>query len=215
MIWPLEPEVVRAFADGLEEIVVVEEKRSFVELQVRDALYDLDARPRVVGKRDRHGRQLFPAHGELTPDRIAPLLASRLGLGEAVGAGRERISVSLAAEPAPAQPAAGPRVSRAPYFCSGCPHNRSTLVPEGSVAGGGIGCHTMAALTGRSAVAVTQMGGEGAEWIGRAPFTDRGHMFQNLGDGTLFHSGSMAIRACVVGRRRTSPTRSSTTAPSR
>ena len=197
MIWPLEPEVVRAFARGLEEIVVVEEKRSFVELQVRDALYDLDTRPRVVGKRDEHGHRLFPADGELTPERVAPLLASRLPVGVAAGSPRERITVSVATEPAAPSPGSGPRVSRAPYFCSGCPHNRSTLVPDGSVAGGGIGCHTMAALTGRSAVAVTQMGGEGAEWIGRAPFTDRRHMFQNLGDGTLFHSGSMAIRACV------------------
>ena len=198
--WPLEPEIVRTFAQGLDEIVVVEEKRSFVELQLRDALYDLDIRPRVVGKHDEKGRTLVPADGELTPDRIAPLLAARLGdplTGAPVPRARERIAL-LERPPAAGRGPAAELPARAPYFCSGCPHNRSTLVPEGSVAGGGIGCHTMAALIGRSAVAMTQMGGEGAEWIGRAPFTDRPHLFQNLGDGTLFHSGSMAIRQCIA-----------------
>ncbi len=196
--WPLEPDGVREFAGGLEEIVVVEEKRSFVELQLRDALYDLRVRPRVVGKLDEFGRTFVPADGELTPDRIAPLLAARLGdrlAAAPIRQARERIA--LLQDP-PAAGAADTAAKRAPYFCSGCPHNRSTLVPDGSVAGGGIGCHTMAALIGRSAVAMTQMGGEGAEWIGRAPFTGRPHLFQNLGDGTLFHSGSMAIRACVA-----------------
>ena len=199
VIWPLEPEVVRAFAQGLDEIVVVEEKRSFVELQLRDALYNLDVRPRVVGKNDEKGQRLFPADGELTPDRIAPLLAARVGdpaLPARMPRARERITVLTERAATEEREAALP--ARAPYFCSGCPHNRSTNVPDGSFAGGGIGCHTMAALIGRNTVAMTQMGGEGAEWIGRAPFTDRPHLFQNLGDGTLFHSGSLAIRACVA-----------------
>lgn len=199
MIWPVEPTIVAAFADGLDEILVVEEKRSFVETQVRDLLYDAAVRPRVLGKRDAHGLTLVPADGELTPDRIRPVLASWLGdAADAARAGTPSITTPSVPGPRVTGPAAtGPRIARAPYFCSGCPHNRSTNVPDGSVAGAGIGCHTMAAMMGRSAVAITQMGGEGAEWIGRAPFTDRRHMFQNLGDGTFFHSGSMAIRACV------------------
>ena len=190
MIWPLERERVREFAAGLDEILVVEEKRPFVEQQVRDALYDLADHPRVVGKRDERGVPLVPADGGLTADRIAPALAARLG--DAVGAGAlgEVRTTTASSEPGSAR--------RTPFFCSGCPHNRSTNVPEGSVAGGGIGCHTMAATMGRSSVSMTQMGGEGAQWIGRAPFTDRRHLFQNLGDGTFFHSGSLAIRACVA-----------------
>ncbi|HEX6313183.1 MAG TPA: indolepyruvate ferredoxin oxidoreductase family protein [Acidimicrobiia bacterium] len=192
MLWPLDRDVVRSFADGVDEILVLEEKRPFVEQQVRDLLYDAAARPRVVGKRDERGLALVPADGELTADRITPVLAARLG--DAAVAVRERVAVLADAPTSRPRPA----VTRAPFFCSGCPHNRSTNVPEGSVAGGGIGCHTMAAMIGRSAVAMTQMGGEGAEWIGRAPFTDRPHVFQNLGDGTFFHSGSMAVRACAA-----------------
>ncbi len=151
----------------------------------------------MLGKRDAGGLTLVPADGELTPDRVLPVLTSWLGPtveGARLGSGTERSDRVTGHRD---RPTAVPSVTRAPYFCSGCPHNRSTNVPEGSVAGGGIGCHTMAAMMGRSAVAMTQMGGEGAEWIGRAPFTDRRHMFQNLGDGTFFHSGSMAIRASV------------------
>jgi len=193
VVWPVERETVRRFAEGLDEVLVVEEKRPFVEQQVRDALYDLAVRPRVTGKHDEQGRRLVPADGELTPDRLAPVLAARLGGTISPVALGERIVLR---DPPRAGESAEAR--RTPYFCSGCPHNRSTNVPEGSVAGGGIGCHTMAATMGRSSVALTQMGGEGAEWIGRAPFTDRPHMFQNMGDGTFFHSGSMAIRACVA-----------------
>jgi indolepyruvate ferredoxin oxidoreductase len=193
MIWPIERDALRAFADGLDEIIVIEEKRPFIEQQVRDALYDLTVRPRVVGKHDERGARLVPADGELTADRIAPLLAARLG---------DSITGARAGTPVVLQPTPGSGdaaiVRRTPFFCSGCPHNRSTNVPDGSVAGGGIGCHTMAATMGRSSIALTQMGGEGAEWIGRAPFTDRHHMFQNMGDGTFFHSGSSAVRACVA-----------------
>jgi indolepyruvate ferredoxin oxidoreductase len=190
MIWPLERERVREFAAGLNEILVVEEKRPFVEQQVRDALYDLAARPRVVGKHDERGVPLVPVDGGLTAERIAPALAARLGDAVGAGARLEVRTTTASSEPSSAR--------RTPFFCSGCPHNRSTNVPEGSVAGGGIGCHTMAATMGRSSVSMTQMGGEGAQWIGRAPFTDRPHLFQNLGDGTFFHSGSLAIRACVA-----------------
>jgi indolepyruvate ferredoxin oxidoreductase len=193
MLWPIEPTIVRRFADGLDEIIVIEEKGAFLETAVRDVLYDAADRPRVVGKRDEHGLTLVPADGELTAGRITPLLAGRL---------REVVDIAHPDAVAPRTERHGRpvplAVGRAPYFCSGCPHNRSTNVPDGSVAGGGIGCHTMAATMGRSAVALTQMGGEGAEWIGRAPFTDREHIFQNIGDGTFFHSGSTAIRACVA-----------------
>ena len=204
MIWPLEPDVVLRFADGLDAILVVEEKRSFVEAQIRDLLYDSPARPRVLGKRDERELTLVPADGELTPDRIVPVLTSWLGdaatphrVSSGVRGSAGQALVGRAVVGRRDRPTPVPSVTRAPYFCSGCPHNRSTNVPDGSVAGGGIGCHTMAAMMGRSSAAMTQMGGEGAEWIGRAPFTDRPHMFQNLGDGTFFHSGSMAIRACV------------------
>jgi len=194
LLWPLEPTIVRTFADGLDEIIVVEEKRAFVETAVRDVLYDLHVRPRVVGKHDEHGLTLFPSDGELTPARIIPLLAGRLPEDVQVADPR-RVAARIGGNE---RRSPGPSIGRAAYFCSGCPHNRSTNVLDGSVAGGGIGCHTMAATMGRSTVALTQMGGEGAEWIGRAQFTDRRHMFQNIGDGTFFHSGSMAIRACVA-----------------
>ena len=191
MIWPLDRVGVQRFSAGLDEIVVVEEKRSFLELQVRDALYDLARRPRVVGKRSPDGRVLIPADSELTPDRIRPALQQRL---------REFAIATGGGEDSPAPRQTIPLASvRTPFFCSGCPHNRSTQLPEGSIAGGGIGCHTLAVyLEDRNTASVTQMGGEGAQWIGRSPFTTTPHIFQNIGDGTLFHSGSLAIRACVA-----------------
>ena len=152
MIWPLERDIVRAFAEGLREVIVIEEKRPFVEPQVRDALYDLPDRPAVVGKRDERGRDLVPGDRELTPDRIASVLAARLGDHMAAAAARSRIAVVESA--AASEPLA---VSRGPYFCSGCPHNRSIVVPEGSIAGGGIGCHTMAAYFDDGPVIVTQI----------------------------------------------------------
>ncbi len=192
MIWPLEPAGLSRFAAGLDEILVVEEKRAFIEPQIRNLLYDLANRPRISGKNAPGGAALLPADGALTADRIRQPLIGRIEAvlpGVALDKPRERL-VLIAGEGADL-------ASRTPYFCSGCPHNRSTVVPEGSVAGGGIGCHTMAGFMNRGQDWHTHMGGEGAQWAGMSPFVDTPHRFQNIGDGTLFHSGSLAIRQAV------------------
>jgi indolepyruvate ferredoxin oxidoreductase len=191
---PLGPDTVMKFAEGLEELVVVEDKTAFVETQVREILYGRTGAPRIVGKKDATGRLLIPAGGELTAGRLlAPL--RRVLSGELAG------RLELKRPPPPALALEVLPAQRAAYFCSGCPHNRSTAVPEGSLAGGGIGCHTMVTMSGRTDSAVTgltQMGGEGSQWIGQAPFTDVPHLFQNIGDGTFFHSGQLAVQACVA-----------------
>ncbi|MEZ4586075.1 MAG: indolepyruvate ferredoxin oxidoreductase family protein [Gemmatimonadales bacterium] len=197
MIHPLEPGIVREFARGLDEILVVEEKRPFLELFVRDVLYNEPERPRVVGTHDERGGPLVPAHSELESDSVAPILARRLAGRVSDIEGRlARLVPSLPPEVAPL----GPEGLRLAYFCSGCPHNRSTVVPEGSIAAVGIGCHGMAAMMERGGSGFTQMGGEGAQWTGAAPFTETPHLFQNLGDGTYFHSGSLAIRQAVAAK---------------
>ncbi len=193
LVWPLEPEGARRFAAGLEELLVVEEKRPLVEEQLARVLYDLPDRPRLLGKCDLSGAPLVPSEGELAPGQVVAVLRRWL----------ERCAPELARRlrvpPAPPAVLAAPGLVRLPAFCSGCPHNRSTVVPEGSLAQGGIGCHGMAVwLPERRTLAVTQMGGEGANWIGSAPFTETPHIFQNLGDGTYFHSGLLAIRAAVT-----------------
>jgi indolepyruvate ferredoxin oxidoreductase len=187
MPFPLEPEFVRDFARGLETILVVEEKRSFLEMQLRENLYDLPSRPTVLGKSH------FPPTGELDPDKIAAALCDVLG----------KSPRTLTKAPRTLQVESKPIGSRPSAFCSGCPHNRSTMLLEGQVAGGGIGCHTMAMRLndpGRSFSFLTHMGGEGAPWIGMTPFVNRKHIFQNIGDGTLFHSGYLAIEACVAAK---------------
>ena len=193
MVWPLEPGIVAEFARGLDEILVLDEKRAFMELFVRDALYGRPDAPRITGKHDESGRRLVPADGELTADRIAPVVAARLRTHLTLPAMEARLALIEEA-----RSATGAEIERTPYFCSGCPHNRSTAVPEGSIAAGGVGCHAMSLWIDDRALTIHQMGGEGATWIGRAPFTDRSHLFQNLGDGTLFHSGSLAVRAAVA-----------------
>ena len=200
MVWPMEPEIVRRFAGGLNEILVLDEKRAFIELFVRDILYGRAGAPRIVGKTDERGRRLVPADGELSADRIAAVVADRLRsgvLGGEVGSLPVAVEARLALIEA-ASKAGAAEVARAPYWCSGCPHNRSTAVPDGSFAAAGVGCHAMALWIDDRAKVVHQMGGEGATWIGRAPFTDRPHMFQNVGDGTFFHSASLAVRAAVA-----------------
>jgi indolepyruvate ferredoxin oxidoreductase len=195
MLFPMEPGIVRHFARGLEEILVIEEKRSFVEMFLRDVLYNDAVHPRVVGKRDEQGRPLVPASGELDADRIAQIVASRLERRLQLESITARVALleALRERPAPLT------LARQPYFCSGCPHNRSTHVPEGSMAAAGIGCHGMALnMAERRTAGVTHMGGEGAQWVGMAPFTKMPHMFQNLGDGTFFHSGSLAIRQAIA-----------------
>jgi indolepyruvate ferredoxin oxidoreductase len=194
MLYPMEPGIVREFARGLDELLVVEEKRSFVELFIRDVLYNLAERPIVTGKQDDEGRPLVPANGELDSDRIAQLVATRLEPRIHLGSITARVALleALRERPAPLT------LARQPYFCSGCPHNRSTVVPEGSMAAAGIGCHGMALSMDRRTAGITHMGGEGAQWVGMAPFTEMPHIFQNLGDGTFFHSGSLAIRQAVA-----------------
>jgi indolepyruvate ferredoxin oxidoreductase len=196
MIYPLEPGIVRAAARDTAEILVVEEKRPFIERFVREQLYDLSERPRVSGKRDERDAPLIPVTGELNADRLRPILARRLQAKLPT----PRIEAA-ASPPAPRTPLtllpAPPAAARTAAFCSGCPHNRSTVPGAGSPVGGGVGCHAMVMWLDRGAVTYCQMGGEGAQWIGRAPFTDVPHFVQNVGDGTFFHSGSLAVRAAV------------------
>jgi len=191
MLHPLEAEGVRDFARGLETVLVIEEKQGFLEASVRNALYGSAHAPAILGKRDAEGKLLVPAAGELTAPRVAAalrrVLAPRIEVPEAPA----RAAAALPVLP----------VQRSAYFCSGCPHNRSTVVPEGSLAGGGIGCHGLVSMMDRPASAVTgltHMGGEGAQWIGQAFTYDGGHLFQNIGDGTFFHSGQLAVQACVA-----------------
>ena len=206
MVWPLEAEGVRQFADGLDEILVVEEKRQFLEYQLKEELYNWreDVRPRVIGKFDEkgewalpHGSWLLPAAGELTPAMIARVIAARIGRFHT----SERIKARLAFLEEKEAALARPRTSiqRVPHYCSGCPHNTSTQVPDGSRAIAGIGCHYMATwLSASTTQTFCQMGGEGVPWIGQAPFPQTRHVFANLGDGTYFHSGLLAIRAAVA-----------------
>ncbi len=196
LVWPIDPEIIFAFASGLDEIVVVEEKAPIIEQQVRDILYDRAVRPMVLGKRDAAGRNFLKPNGEFSSAEIALAVGPRIAqfadndelrnrmdyLSER-GRNIEQLDVAAA---------------RRPYFCSGCPHNTSTKVIDGSSALGGIGCHTLAVWMDRSTDSFSQMGGEGIAWIGQAPFTEENHVFANVGDGTYFHSGYMAIRAAVA-----------------
>ena len=196
MSWPLEPATTHRFADGLEEILVVEEKRSIVEDQLTGQLYNwpVAQRPRVVGEFDENGGELLPNYGELTPAVVARAIAARIRRFYDSETMQARLDFLDRKEQALARPRK--IAERTPYFCSGCPHNTSTRVPEGSRAVAGIGCHFMATwMPDRPTATFTQMGGEGASWIGLAPFTDTRHVFQNLGDGTYNHSGILAIRA--------------------
>ena len=194
MIFPLEPEILREFAAGLEEILVIEEKRSFIETFCKEALYGGGHAPLIVGKKDETGRRLVKADNELDADEIAQVLARRLR-GRVDAPLLERRLREIKRRP---DLGAIPIAARSPYFCSGCPHNRSTKVPEGSMAAAGIGCHTLAILMDRNTGGVTQMGGEGANWVGAETFTDVNHIFQNIGDGTFAHSGSLSIRQATA-----------------
>ena len=223
VVWPLESATVREFATGLDEILVVEEKRQVMEYALKEELYNWrdDVRPRVYGKFDEkdgrggewampQGRWLLPALYELSPAIIAKVIAGRLlnpgqyaaRLGGALPSDiRARIESRIAIIEAKERALAEPHltVARTPTFCSGCPHNTSTHVPEGSRAVAGIGCHYMATwMPERRTETYTQMGGEGVPWIGQAPFSEETHIFANLGDGTYFHSGYLAVRASIA-----------------
>ena len=199
LVWPLDPDIVRDFARGLTEIVVIEEKGPHLESLVKDVLYNAAVRPVVVGQCDRDGRPLLPGFGGIDTDTISraigPVLLTHddhAGVRSRLDALRpaSRIALSLSV------------TARTPYFCSGCPHNSSTKVPEGALVSNGIGCHTMSMFMDEeqsgTVTGLTQMGGEGAQWIGQQPYVDADHLFQNLGDGTLSHSGLLAIRASVA-----------------
>jgi len=226
VVWPLEATITRDFAIGLQEILVVEEKRQVIEYQLKEELYNwrADVRPNVLGKFDEtgddldrdgpfggrggewsqpnpSGNWLLRANADLTPAIIAKAIAKRLkklGVdGDTAARMDARLSVIAAKEAALALGVSG-GAERTPWFCSGCPHNTSTKVPEGSLAMAGIGCHFMVTWMDRATVGFTQMGGEGVPWIGQAPFSKRAHMFANLGDGTYYHSGSLAVRQSIA-----------------
>jgi indolepyruvate ferredoxin oxidoreductase len=202
MTWPIEPDRMLGFIGDAPDVLVIEEKEAFVETQLARLLVNRGGRHRLHGKTDATGRTLLPGSGEFDPSRVARALVdsmqfagievSDLGANWDHGSGAESAGTEVAA-------AREGRLVRAPFFCSGCPHNTSTRVPEGSRAMAGIGCHGMAySIPSRNTAFITQMGGEGAAWIGQAPFTREDHVFQNLGDGTYFHSGLLAIRAAAA-----------------
>jgi indolepyruvate ferredoxin oxidoreductase len=199
MTWPLEPIGIREFAKGLEDIIVVEEKRSFIESQMKESMYNWpSSRPSIIGKYDESGAWVLPSTNELTPAMIAQVIAKRLGKFFTSDAITSRLRWIEEKEKELTLPRAN--FLRAAHYCSGCPHNTSTAVPEGSRALGGIGCHYMVTWMDRRTETFTQMGGEGATWCGQAPFTETKHVFQNLGDGTYFHSGSLAIRQAIAAK---------------
>ncbi|WP_439925459.1 indolepyruvate ferredoxin oxidoreductase family protein [Nitrobacter sp. JJSN] len=204
MPWPLEPQGVREFAVGLEEIFIIEERREIVENQVKQELFNWrdDVRPRIVGKMDDHDERFLPFAQELSVASLATSLTERLlrlnlnpEIAEMLRAKADWFNGRQATQMQAATP-----IARVPYFCSGCPHNTSTRVPDGSRAMAGIGCHFMALWMDRNTETFTHMGGEGAPWVGIAPFTGEKHIFANLGDGTYFHSGSLAIRQAVASK---------------
>ena len=200
MIWPLEPQGIQAFCAGLEEVLVIEECRPMLEPQLKDALYNLPAevRPVVLGKRNRDGVEWLNSHGELTPVSIARTLCDWLGIARRSAAMNEWLDFLARTDTQLAAPR--DNVTRTPYFCSGCPHNSSTKVPEGSQQLIGIGCHYLVHLMDRDGVTFPHMGGEGGNWTGASLFSKTPHMFANVGDGTWFHSGSMAIRQAVAAK---------------
>jgi len=197
MVWPLARRDALDFVRDKEEVLVVEEKRGIIESQFKEYFYDWPGhKPRaMVGKRDEAGNRLVPWTGELSPRLLVPIVAKRLD-GIFPGRGFSARAAELAG--APAISISVPGATRTPYFCSGCPHNTSTKVPEGSQALAGIGCHFMASWMDRDTTSLIQMGGEGVNWAASSRFTGRGHVFQNLGEGTWYHSGSMAIRQAIA-----------------
>src|SRR3954462_6332041 len=194
--WPIEPRGLMEFARGLDMIIIVEEKRSLIEVQVREELYGTANQPTVIGKKDENANWLFPVKAALDPNDIAIALGTRILRYHRDEELEQRVRRLEQAQAMLAD--TKDAAVRIPYFCSGCPHNTSTRVPDGMRADAGIGCHFMAQWMDRSTEGYTHMGGEGANWIGEAPFSTRGHVFQNLGDGTYNHSGTLALRFAVA-----------------
>ena len=203
MVSPLEPRIVEDFARGLDEIVVVEEKRAFIELALKDQLYGQPGAPLISGRRTPSGTPMFRPTADLPPDLIARQLAPRL----VAHLDQPAVQAWLTAQQdPPRRPELLPIAARTPYFCSGCPHNRSTQVPAGSLVGAGIGCSTLAVLMPEERfghiIGFTHMGGEGATWVGMEPFVTQSHLIQNIGDGTFHHSGSLAVRQAIASGTR-------------
>jgi indolepyruvate ferredoxin oxidoreductase len=200
MTWPLEPKGVQEFVTGLEEILIVEEKREFIEYQLKQQIFNWDAkkRPVVVGKYDENGNRLLPLENDQTVGMVARVIATRIARFYK----NEQVEHALGFYDEYEKKMKGylPPSLRRPYYCAGCPHNTSTKVPDESFAMVGIGCHYMVQWMDRNSSLCTQMGGEGVPWIGTAPFSDTSHIFANLGDGTYFHSGTLAIRAAVAAK---------------
>jgi indolepyruvate ferredoxin oxidoreductase len=198
MPFPLDEDLVQEFAAGLEEILVVEDKRAFLETLIKSALYRVAGAPAIIGKADEEGRVLVPATGEVDPDSLVGVIAARLLRCREVASVQRWTERTRPVSPEPLS------IVRGAYFCSGCPHNTSVRVPEGAIVGSGSGCHGLAIQMDTRQVGTVvgrfQMGGEGAMWNGMAPFVSTSHFFQNLGDGTLAHSGSLAIRAAVASK---------------
>ena len=195
MPWPLEPGTLTEFAAGLDLLIVVEEKRSLIEQQARSILYGRAGAPPIIGKEDENGNVLFPSESALNPLHIAAVIGARAAelRGNRILEDRSNELAAILSREHSSQ-----LVERKPYFCAGCPHNSSTHVPEDSRAYAGIGCHWMVQFMDRRTLGYTHMGGEGANWIGEARFSKRGHVFQNMGDGTYNHSGLLAIRAALA-----------------
>lgn len=198
LVWPLETEGARAFCEGKREILVVEEKRPIIEQQLKDALFNQPTgrRPVIVGKTDEQGEKLLKTDGELSPFEIASAIVARMGVDAFSETTKQRFDALKRRGARQVRNESG--MARVPYFCSGCPHNSSTKVPEGSMAMAGIGCHTLAIGMERNTRTFTHMGAEGVPWVGASHFTDMPHVFQNLGDGTYFHSGYLAIRHAIA-----------------
>lgn len=195
MVWPLERSGALDFVHGKREVLVIEEKRGIIESQIKEYMSELDQPGQVVftGKQDEKGQPLIPFVGELSPSLLAPIIAERVAALFDIDFSEKLEQIRASVD---VQPIAG--VRRLPYFCSGCPHNTSTKVPEGSSALAGIGCHFMASWMDRKTESLIQMGGEGVNWAGKSRFTGNKHVFQNLGEGTYFHSGHMAIRQAIA-----------------
>lgn len=195
MVWPLEPQGIAEFARGLDLVIVIEEKRALLEAQLKEILYGAADAPRVIGKKDEQGAKLFRVEMALDAAQIAQVVGHRL-------AATEPALLDTVHALARRKPMLGAVdvMARSFYFCAGCPHSTSTRIPDGSRAYAGIGCSWMAQTMGRDTLGYTQMGAEGMAWVGEAPFSKRAHMFQNMGDGTYFHSGLLAIRAAVAAK---------------
>jgi len=200
MPWPLERQDVSRFCGVVDTVLVIEDKRDFLESLIRHNLYGSEWQPRVLGKRDLRGHELIPYHGFVTADDVSKAIGRVLDPTELRPAARHRLQQLQ--RPLRVELPLATSATRTPYFCSGCPHNTSTRADADQLVGLGIGCHTMAGLDSGNRrgqiTGLTQMGGEGSQWHGLAPFTDERHFIQNLGDGTFHHSGSLAIRAAVA-----------------